>query len=329
MKNRLVWGILALFTFSPFSKLAAQADKSQYYTFQKDSAPYVTMDTAKMISGNQGIVWVEDTTFNIPIGFNFFFLDHELTQVGINQTNLFMPQRNHYIAAFGNFLMYDRGNDHDSGLVSLSPISYIVDSSKGAGAKILKIQWLNAGYFFDTTMFLNVQIWLYQGTNDIEIRYGTSHVNLDKSQVFGCGPLVGLAKVDTVSRVDLYELYLNGNEHNPGTIGLNQTGKRCLDSVPVPGTIYRFTYHDLLGIAPNMNSGFSIFPNPTAGKLNINLAENLPSVLEISDIAGKILSSQVISSSSAVDLSILHNGVYITKLSQEGKMYHQKLVVNK
>jgi len=72
MKNRILAGILALLTFFPISKLAAQADESQYYTFQKDSAPYVTMDTAKMISANQGVVWVEDKTIKIPIGFNLF-----------------------------------------------------------------------------------------------------------------------------------------------------------------------------------------------------------------------------------------------------------------
>jgi len=93
MKNSHFLGILAILTCFPLSKLAAQADESQYYTFQKDSAAYVTLDTAKMISANQGVVWVEDTTFNIPIGFNFFFLDHELTEVGINQTNLFYASK--------------------------------------------------------------------------------------------------------------------------------------------------------------------------------------------------------------------------------------------
>jgi len=281
-----------------------------------------------MLSASKGVVWVEDTTFNIPIGFNFFFLDHELAQAGINQTNLFMPQRAYYIAAFGNFLMYDRGNDH-GGLISLSPINYVIDSSGGTGAKILKIQWLNAGYFFDTSMFLNVQVWLYQGSNNIEIRYGTSNVNLDKSQVFGCGPLVGLAKVDTVSRVETYELYLQGDEHNPDTVGVGDTGRRCLYNVPMPGIIYRFIYHDRLGIAPSINSGFSIFPNPTEAKLNINLAENSPALFEISDISGRTISKQNLYASSVTDLSFLPIGVYIAKLSQSGNMYYQKLVINK
>ena len=121
--------ILAAIVLSSFSNVSAQADESQYYTFQKDSAAYITMDTAKMISANKGDVWVEDTTFNIPIGFNFFFLDHQLTEVGINQTNPFMPQRDHYIAAFLNFLMEDRGNpysakdDTAADTISYSPIN--------------------------------------------------------------------------------------------------------------------------------------------------------------------------------------------------------------
>jgi len=184
-------------------------------------------------------------------------------------------------------------------------------------------------FFFDSTMFLNLQIWLYQGTNDIEVRYGTSHVNLDKSQVFGCGPLVGLAKVDTVKRIDLYELYLRGAEHNPTTIGLNDTGKRCLNNVPVPGIIYRFTYHDQLGIAPQMHSGFSIFPNPTKGNLNINLAENSPSVLQVTDVSARIVINTEINKSCTEDLSQIPDGVYIAKLAQKGSVYVQKLVVNK
>ena len=333
MKDRCFLGILILFSCFKFSKLSAQADESQYYTFQKDSAAYITMDPAKMNSANKGDVWVEDTTFNIPIGFNFFFLDHQLTEVGINQTNLFMLQRDHYIAAFGNFLMMDRGNpfsakdDTAADTISYSPINYIVDSSKGANSKILKIQWDNAGYFFDSSMFLNVQIWLYQGSNNIEIRYGTSHVNLNKSQVYGCGPLVGLAKVDTVKRVDLYEFYLNGNEHNPDTIGLNQTGKRCLNNVPNPGIIYRFIYHDRLGIAPEPHGGFSMFPNPASGNFNINLAENKESTLEITDVTGRIVKTDLINSSTVINISGIQNGVYFVRLSQNGYMYMQKLVI--
>jgi len=335
MKDRCFLGILALFCCFPFSKLSAQADESQYYTFQKDSAAYIPMDPAKMFSANKGNVWVEDTTFNIPIGFNFFFLDHELTEVGINQTNLFMPQRDHNIAAFGNFLMEDRGNpfsakdDTASDTISYSPISYIVDSSKGPEAKILKIQWSNAGFFFDSTLFLNDQIWLYQGSNMIEIRYGTSKVNLDKSQVTDCGPLVGLAKVETAPpRVDLYEMFLNGNEHNPDTIGVNQIGKRCLNNVPNPGIIYRFFYHDRLGIAPEPHGGFSMFPNPASGNLNINLAENKASDLEITDMTGRVLKTEFINSSSVINISGLHDGVYFAKLNQDGNIYIQKLVIN-
>ncbi len=328
MKDRCITGIFILLCCLPFAKLFAQADESQYYTFQKDSAAYITLDTSKMMSANQGDVWVEDTTFNIPIGFNFFFLDHQLTQLGINQTNLFMPQRDHYIAAFGNFLMEDVGN-YFGGNVSLSPISYVVDSSKGPDSKVLKIQWLNAGYFFDSLMFLNVQIWLYQGSNMIEIRYGKSNVNLNKSQVFGCGPLVGLAKVDTVKRVDLYEMYLNGNEHNPDTIGLNQNGKRCLDNVPNSGIIYRFIYHDRLGIAPPEHGGFSIYPNPVSTFININLSENKPSQIEITDITGRRIKTENISTSSRVDTTGLQNGIYFAKMTQAGNEYMQKFIVNR
>jgi|GEM_PF-3263625 len=335
MKNCPFLCTLIFFVLFSFSKTYAQVDESQYYTFQKDSAAYITIDPAKMISANKGNVWVEDTTFNIPIGFNFFFLDHELTEVGINQTNLFMPQRDHYIAAFGNFLMEDRGNpysakdDTAADTISYSPISYMVDSSNGSGGKILKIQWQNAGYFFDSSLFLNMQIWLYEGSNNIEIRYGNSKVNLDKSQVFGCGPLVGLAKVDTVKRFDLYEMYLNGDAQRPDTIGLNQAGKRCLNNVPSPGIIYRFVYHDRLGISPAPHSGFSIFPNPVAGQLNIHLAENGTAVLEISDMAGRMVYHQTINSSTAILTSSIGNGVYIVKLSQGQNLYYQKLMVNK
>ena len=83
MKRFCIAGLLVIFCFS-FSKLFAQADLSQYYTFEKDSGAYKSLDTAKMVSVNQGDVWVEDTTFNIPTGFNFFFFDSRSLQIWQN-----------------------------------------------------------------------------------------------------------------------------------------------------------------------------------------------------------------------------------------------------
>ncbi len=84
----------------------------------------------------------------------------------------------------------------------------------------------------------------------------------------------------------------------------------------------------------NEISLFSVFPNPSSGKLNLQV--ELPSTadfkLELFDLSGKIISvlpvNHVQQWSGNIDLSGTANGVYLLRLSSNQTTIHKKIVLN-
>lgn len=328
MKNFYLLWLIVLF-ISGARQLTAQTSLTEYYTFEKGFGKYQVIDTTAMQSISGGDIWVEDDVYKVPIPFKFRFLDHNLTYLKTNQTNVFLPERNYFIATFGNFLMWDFGNKDSlkKNQKSLSPISYIIDSS--SGSKIMKIQWIDAGYFFDSTMYINIQVWLYEKTNNIEIRYGKSNVNLKYSQVSGCGPLIGIVKADTVAQIDKYELLLRANSSNPQPVGIGMSGKRCLNDVPPEGTIYKFVFHDSAKVVDQYAHDYNIYPNPTHGFLKVDLPGPGPYTIEVLDMYGHSILNSPIKYGQNLDLSHLSNGLYVVKIAEEAVVYTQKVMLDR
>lgn len=83
----------------------------------------------------------------------------------------------------------------------------------------------------------------------------------------------------------------------------------------------------ILGIGKNEISNFSLYPNPVkGGKVFINSANNAERSIQIFDVLGKQVVSQK-GSQNNVDVSHLTKGVYIIKVTEEGKTATRKLVV--
>jgi hypothetical protein len=64
--------------------------------------------------------------------------------------------------------------------ISQSPISYKMEGN--AGSRILKIEWKNAGFVGEIgelgtlNDYVNFQVWLFEGSNDVEMHYGPNMV---------------------------------------------------------------------------------------------------------------------------------------------------------
>jgi len=83
-------------------------------------------------------------------------------------------------------------------------------------------------------------------------------------------------------------------------------------------------------------SNISIYPNPSHGKLFINIdeAQNSNVNIHIMDLLGQIHVQEEImfgqgNSSTALDLSNLANGLYIVKLTKDGQSYSHKITIHK
>jgi len=81
-----------------------------------------------------------------------------------------------------------------------------------------------------------------------------------------------------------------------------------------------------LGIGKNAIEGLKVYPNPVVdGRLYINTALNATKAVVIYDVLGK----QVVNTATqnAVNVSNLNSGVYIVKVTEEGKTATRKLVI--
>ena len=77
------------------------------------------------------------------------------------------------------------------------------------------------------------------------------------------------------------------------------------------------------GIDEQIGQGISIFPNPSTGVFNVNVENNFN--LEVLDITGKVINTQVISGNSTVEINSA--GVYFFRFSNENSSVTQRVIV--
>jgi len=83
-------------------------------------------------------------------------------------------------------------------------------------------------------------------------------------------------------------------------------------------------------LSPKTKLDFSLFPNPTDGKIHFTGMENKFYTYSIVDVTGRKLKAGILpSSATTLDLSEFDNGVYILNLNSETSRLHRKLVVRK
>jgi hypothetical protein len=99
-------------------------------------------------------------------------------------------------------------------------------------------------------------------------------------------------------------------------------GNFSIDDVVVSGNI------NTLSIADNNIEGLKMYPNPVSGNtLYLTSTNNLNMSVQIFDLLGKeVIKSNVINN--AITISSLSSGIYVVKISEEGKTATRKLVIN-
>lgn len=79
------------------------------------------------------------------------------------------------------------------------------------------------------------------------------------------------------------------------------------------------------------NVAITLYPNPAKNEFFLKSAKTISGklVVEIFDISGKLVSSQRVTSSEAINTQSLNNGVYVVKVSGIGVNYSSKLMIKK
>ena len=104
----------------------------------------------------------------------------------------------------------------------------------------------------------------------------------------------------------------------------NAAGADCV--LAIDNFVFKAT-SNILSTKSNYISGLNIYPNPVSGSiLNIETAANESKAVAIFDVLGKQVLN-VITDTTTINVGALNAGVYIVKITEEGKTATRKLVV--
>jgi hypothetical protein len=146
-----------------FVMLCASLSAQTYKTCVIKS-DYKDLDNPLVLTGSQP--WKNPSArIAIPFGYHYFNRIEDSIYIGPFGVFFTLDQKDVITVA-----PYD-ATDKGTG-ISQSPISYSVTGMEGS--RILKLQWKNIGFYKDTSHkdFYNVQLWIYEDSENMEIHLG-------------------------------------------------------------------------------------------------------------------------------------------------------------
>ena len=311
-----------LITLFGFFILTISTLKAQSYSFSVLNATYQDLTSPTLVSTPD---WNEYSVFKVklPFKFNYFGKNYD-TIYAMGGFDGFVYETDGQNQFFPSDQIYTFDNRMTDTENNASTISYQTTGS--SPNRIFKLQTKNAHFSADNSAadYANVQLWLYEISNIIEIHYGTSSIlNNETWDVPGTkGPSVGI--FSTYSNF----VSLSGNADNPTASSTEIS--MSIDGVPSVNKVFRFEPKKVGISVLNAFNTFSMFPNPTSGIITIQHAEGKN--LQIIDLYGKeIVRENQLTSDSKIQLEgVLTQGIYFVNiLSKSGEILESaKLVFN-
>lgn len=323
-----------------FCLILAQSIHAQTfpYVFSVDHGVYTPLTNA--VSANNGAVW-DDPSIQAPLGFDFHFFGQTASTLywyGGTAFNLFgvAADPTPLIISYGSDLI-DRG--YDAG-ISLSPISYKTEGTPGN--RVFKMEWANAGFFDDDSgnAYTNTQMWIFEGSNNVELHFGPTDVNNSAAFFDFTGPLFGFMDSYSFMNDDYDNLwYLVGPVNNPvvkhisGVAALD-TLYQTVNGAPGDGLIYRFASNMVALKDPQQfNSQVRVFPTVASSVLTIEITDELAAnegdmrYEVINQLGQKVMSAPISGTSTRVDVSNLSGGLYYLNLLSSNLIVATKKVI--
>jgi len=301
-----------------FLFVAMIVNAQSVYNFETENSAYVNLTGSTSL--NNGAVW-DDPGYTIPLGFSFNIATYTFDTIyilgwstgGLVSSN---PVDGDIIPIFNPIAQDIIDLGFDSG-ISESNISYKTEGA--AGSRILKLEWNNVGFFGDSTRddFMNLQLWLYEGSNTIEYHYGPSSINNPlESFEDETGPLISMGTSYNSSTDILVDngYFLSEDPIDPTIIVLpagNQVVLSALDGMMPSGSVYRFLQQPL-SVSDFDDIQLVIYPNPATHTINFKTKEGQNQV-SIFNSLGQIV-KQVTVLAGSMDVSDLQNGIYFLQL---------------
>jgi hypothetical protein len=307
--------------------LGAEAQVNNYNFFVLNRQFEFLTDS---VSLNEGTTW-DDPEFSIPLAFPLVYMGNPVETLYCSSFGLgAIFADNPGIQGTANLLiacgadLVDRAYDFENGTGSgsLSPYSYKVEGV--SPNRIVKIEIRNAGFYnslsdnVNDDQFMNLQLWLYEIDNAIEIVFGPVNITSPQTVFDGeTGTYVGMLpqfNVDSFT-VSSGSFLLAGPVQKPSPVAINSVEQIVvLDGVIPESTVYRFE-PVLNSIGKNPSGIAEIWPNPASEFIQIKASkQNLSkSKVEISDSSGKLVLSYP-NADSPISINSLNSGLYFIRI---------------
>jgi hypothetical protein len=288
--------------------------------------------TPDVINLSQGAAWDDPTDWELPIGFTFDYLDDSYSALSFR--GIFGYGCDLYFGAYGDGSVRNTISPYTHDLADIEAINFGNGATDDAvvsyqlvgppGSRILKLEWKNCAYLnmAETTQArVSLQMWLYEGSNAIEFRYGPL-VNPAEEYLteFPGGFATSFALHFSSQTYEAQAVWaLTGDPAAPTvnsyTSVIDWTVGTLLSASPAEGTIYHFD--KIVGVEENgapVNT--NLYPTQTKDNLTINNNGSDMLIMSVYDGQGKLVHQQRIApGTSNVDCSSFAGGIYYARLS--------------
>jgi|GEM_PF-3982326 len=304
-----------------------------FYTFTKLINTYT--DLVNPISINNNKPWQKHNVnnalnwnYNLPFNFKINGVNYKVIE--FDGANVFLHSINGsememYVTGIG---IADKSVANAT--MSVSPVGYKVEGT--TGNRIFKMQFKNVGsvvekyFYFTNTYYLNLQIWLYEGSNIIEYRIGDHNLstynypNDEPYTNFGFGGEPSSGAFVCILYEDAQNPLL-GEYTDSSQVTLDNYG---FTGYPASGTVFRFTPAANASVHDNLFDTVKVYPNPTTDFL---LFDHLtqPKDYTIYNVNGKIVKKGTISEEyNKINISEIPVAVYFLQIDQSAFKFVKK-----
>lgn len=214
-----------------------------------------------------------------------------------------------------------------------SKISYSVSGT--AGSKIFKFEMDKAGIhdeYYDlstSTNFMSYQVWLYEGSNVIEYRYGPSNIT---DPAYVANNAIAVAQSGVFMDTIMYGLKVTGAAGTEDTVYMhnsnvssNMTG---YTGIPTDGTVHRFAPGNLGMKEIKTLTDANVFPNPFVMGMTLKISGktqfNTYRIIGMDGVevaSGKLNNNQFLTTG-------LASGSYLLELQNGSTKAVEKIIVN-
>lgn len=315
------------------------APPSNMYSFSTFTAPYQPITGTSLTNGTK---W-DDPNHVVPLGFNFSFYNASGNSFYLWGASAFSFNDfdSEMIVTEGGAMWedmcdrsYDPTVDNEGDAGGSSDISYTTTGTPGS--RICKIQLDNVGFYGEndalgtSSSFVNLQMWFYEGTNDIEFRYGNISTP-NKAESFANGAAGFMAGLVDSLDYNTFAFggsnFLNGVHSSPAMVALAGNFTEVISGDIDNGRVYKFTRMvptDVRKIQGAKN--ISLYPNPAKNLLHVKGNISSGAIVTVFDLTGKEVLQQ--NCNEPVSVSSLDKGLYLVKVTENGKeMFTGKLVI--